>query len=127
VNTGDGMITVNQQVIVANRRPALASPKTSASVHDVPMAVFVQEAIAQHRACGTSPQAKGSERGEPACRPGSVSALSAWTAVIHLGLPLPTASCGLPASIGRAALNRSRRHPDRSREALLTLLQVGFT
>jgi hypothetical protein len=29
--------------------------------------------------------------------------------VIHLGLPLPTASCGLPASIGRAALNRSRR------------------
>ena len=32
-------------------------------------------------------------------------------AVIHLGLPLPTASCGLPASIGRAALNRSRREP----------------
>jgi hypothetical protein len=28
---------------------------------------------------------------------------------IHLGLPLPTASCGLPASIGRAALDRSRR------------------
>src|SRR5919108_1612446 len=32
-------------------------------------------------------------------------------AVIHLGLPLPTASCGLPASIGRAALDRSRRKP----------------
>src|SRR5215472_16102780 len=30
-------------------------------------------------------------------------------AVIHLGLPLPAASCGLPASIGRAALERSRR------------------
>jgi hypothetical protein len=29
--------------------------------------------------------------------------------VIHLGLPLPTASCGLPASIGRAALKHSRR------------------
>src|SRR5215468_1069082 len=28
---------------------------------------------------------------------------------IHLGLPLPAASCGLPASIGRAALDRSRR------------------
>ena len=28
---------------------------------------------------------------------------------IHLGLPLPAASCGLPASIGRAALSRSRR------------------
>jgi hypothetical protein len=32
-------------------------------------------------------------------------------AVIHLGLPLPAASCGLPASIGRAALERSRREP----------------
>jgi hypothetical protein len=30
-------------------------------------------------------------------------------AAIHLGLPLPAASCGLPASIGRAALKRSRR------------------
>ena len=30
---------------------------------------------------------------------------------IHLGLPLPAASCGLPASIGRAALERSRREP----------------
>jgi hypothetical protein len=45
-------------------------------------------------------------------------------AVIHLGLPLPAASCGLPASIGRAALNRSRRKPPAS---LLTLLRVGFT
>ena len=45
-------------------------------------------------------------------------------AVIHLGLPLPTASCGLPASIGRAALNRSRREP---LVPLLTLLRVGFT
>jgi len=32
-------------------------------------------------------------------------------AVIHLGLPLPAASCGLPAGIGRAALDRSRREP----------------
>ena len=31
------------------------------------------------------------------------------TAVIHLGLPLPAVSCGLPAGIGRAALKRSRR------------------
>jgi hypothetical protein len=30
---------------------------------------------------------------------------------IHLGLPLPAASCGLPASIGRAALERSRSRP----------------
>jgi hypothetical protein len=45
--------------------------------------------------------------------------------VIHLGLPLPAASCGLPAGIGRAALNRSRR--SRWRGTLLTLLRVGFT
>ena len=45
-------------------------------------------------------------------------------AVIHLGLPLPTASCGLPASIGRAALERSRREPW---FPFLTLLRVGFT
>jgi hypothetical protein len=44
-------------------------------------------------------------------------------AVIHLGPPLPTVSCGLPAGIGRAALERSRR----SLRALLTLLRVGFT
>jgi len=49
---------------------------------------------------------------------------SRGAAVIHLGLPLPTASCGLPASIGRAALNRSRREP---LVPLLTLLRVGFT
>ena len=38
----------------------------------------------------------------------------ARAAVIHLGLSLPTASCGLPASIGRAALERSRRPAPRS-------------
>ena len=38
-------------------------------------------------------------------------ARSRGAADIHLGLPLPAASCGLPASIGRAALYRSRREP----------------
>ena len=60
------------------------------------------------------------------CRPvGRVlCARSRGAAVIHLGLPLPAASCGLPASIGRAALDRSRREP---LVPLLTLLRVGFT
>ena len=31
------MITVNQQVVVVDRRPVLAPPKTSASLRDVPM------------------------------------------------------------------------------------------
>ena len=47
-------------------------------------------------------------------------------AAIHLGLPLPAASCGLPASIGRAARSRRPRAP-KKRAALVTLLRVGFT
>ncbi len=54
-------------------------------------------------------QARATLRGEPACRPGSVHPRERGPTAIHLGLPLPAASCGLPASIGRAALNRSRR------------------
>jgi len=46
-------------------------------------------------------------------------------AVIHLRLPLPTASCGLPASIGRAALKRSRRPASRRMRALLDLAPGG--
>jgi hypothetical protein len=46
--------------------------------------------------------------GEPACRP-VLCTRSRGPAAIHLGLPLPAASCGLPASIGRAALKHSRR------------------
>jgi hypothetical protein len=55
------------------------------------------------------PQARAWAGGEPACRPGSVHPRKRGPTAIHLGLPLPTASCGLPASIGRATLNRSRR------------------
>jgi integrase len=43
VDIAAGMITVNQQVIVVDRRPVLAPPKTSASVRDVPMPMFVQD------------------------------------------------------------------------------------
>jgi integrase len=40
------MITVSQQVIIVGRCPVLAPPKTSASVRDVPMPRFLQDAIA---------------------------------------------------------------------------------
>ncbi|MEV5747157.1 site-specific integrase [Actinoallomurus sp. NPDC052308] len=43
-----GMITVDQQVVVIDRRPVLASPKTSASIRDVPMPVFLSDAIDEH-------------------------------------------------------------------------------
>jgi hypothetical protein len=71
------------------------------------------------------PQARRVEGGESACRPGSVPRLRGAT-VIHLGLPLPTASCGLPSGIGRAALKRPRGQRLAAR-AFLTLLRVGFT
>src|SRR4051812_26267716 len=64
---------------------------------------------------------------ESACTPGSVHgrlAASRW-AVIHLGLPLPAGSSGLPAGIGRAALERLRRTAA-NRRPFLTLLRVGL-
>jgi hypothetical protein len=76
---------------------------------------------------GPAPGAAVWAAGEPACRPGSVHPPEGGPAAIHLGLPLPAASCGLPASIGRAALQRSRRPAPRRTRTLLTLLQVGFT
>ena len=71
------------------------------------------------------PTPPGGARDEPACRPGSVSARLAATrsATIHLGLPLPTASCGLPASSGGPPSNAHAR----SELLFLTLLRVGFT
>jgi hypothetical protein len=48
VDSATAMVTVNQQVIIADRRPILATPKTSSSVRDLPMPDFVQEAIAEH-------------------------------------------------------------------------------
>jgi len=50
VHTGTGMITVNQQVVIVDRHPVLAEPKTSASKRDVPMPEFLQEEIARHAA-----------------------------------------------------------------------------
>lgn len=47
-NVAAGMITVDQQVIIVDRRPVLASPKTSASLRDVPMPAFVAAAVTGH-------------------------------------------------------------------------------
>ena len=46
-------------------------------------------------------------------------------AVIHLGLPSPAGSSGLPAGIGRATLDRLRSASKPTH--LLALLRVGFT
>ena len=43
-----GMITVDQQVIIVNRHPILAQPKTSASLREVPMPRFVLRAVMAH-------------------------------------------------------------------------------
>src|SRR3954454_19360373 len=70
-------------------------------------------------------QVRRGARDEPACRPGSVPGrlAASRSAAIHLGLPLPTASCGLPASSGGPPSNARAR----SELLFLTLLQVGFT
>lgn len=43
-----GMITVNQQVVIVDRRRVLAPPKTSASLRDVPMSEFLRDALLAH-------------------------------------------------------------------------------
>jgi integrase len=48
VDTQSEMISVSQQVIVVDRRPVLAPPKTSASVRDVPMPLFLKDAADRH-------------------------------------------------------------------------------
>ncbi len=62
---------------------------------------------------------------ESACTPGSVNARLAalrW-ATIHLGLPSPAGSSGLPAGSGGQPSNACAG----TRRPLLTLLRVGFT
>ena len=48
IDTECGMITVDQQVVVVDRRPVLATPKASASLRDVPMPRFVAQAVEAH-------------------------------------------------------------------------------
>lgn len=48
IDAAAGMITVNQQVIIVDRRPILAPPKTSASLRDVPMPAFLLSAVTAH-------------------------------------------------------------------------------
>jgi integrase len=48
IDAAAGMITVDQQVIIVDRRPVLAPPKTSASFRDVPMPRFVLDVVMDH-------------------------------------------------------------------------------
>ena len=73
-----------------------------------------------HRVRG---DAQAREGDELACKPDPVVGLHR-PVIIHLGLPLPTASCGLPAGIERATRLRSSASFPSPR--LLTLLRVGF-
>ena len=45
-----GMITINQQVVIVDRCPVLAPPKTSASLRDVPMPRFLLDRVTDHTA-----------------------------------------------------------------------------
>ncbi|MFI9554435.1 tyrosine-type recombinase/integrase [Nonomuraea endophytica] len=44
----EGMITVDQQVVVIKSRPMLGTPKSPASVREVPMPAFVAAALKEH-------------------------------------------------------------------------------
>jgi len=48
IDAPSAMITVDQQVVVVERRPVLAMPKTSASLRDVPMSHFVLRTVEAH-------------------------------------------------------------------------------
>jgi integrase len=48
IDAAAGMITIDQQVIIVDRHPVLAPPKTSASLRDVPMPRFVLRAAMAH-------------------------------------------------------------------------------
>jgi integrase len=50
IDSASGMITIDQQVIIVDRRPVLADPKTSSSLRDVPMPAFLLKAVTGH--CG---------------------------------------------------------------------------
>jgi integrase len=66
VDQAVGMITVDQQVVILDSQPLLASPKTSASVRDVPMPEFVARAITEH----AGHFALGEDEDEVLCRTG---------------------------------------------------------
>jgi integrase len=48
IDAVSGMLRVDQQVIIVNRLPALAPPKTVASVREVPVPRFLLDAIQRH-------------------------------------------------------------------------------
>jgi integrase len=50
IDADAGMITIDRQVVVVDRRPVLAPPKTSASLRDVPMPRFLLDAVTDHAA-----------------------------------------------------------------------------
>lgn len=44
----DGMLMVDQQVVIVDRRPTLAVPRTRASIRDVPLPELLSDALARH-------------------------------------------------------------------------------
>ena len=50
IDADAGMITIDRQVVVVDRCPVLAPPKTSASLRDVPMPRFLLDAVTDHAA-----------------------------------------------------------------------------
>jgi hypothetical protein len=122
-----GMTGVDEMVAAAARQPAGTLMLRSDRLTPAELAgeVLAAAGMSDHELRASAGQSRGRRASRPVGR--VLCTRLRGPAAIHLGLPLPAVSCGLPASIGRAALKRSRRPCSRSRKALLTLLRVGFT
>ena len=115
--------------VVTSPRPTAGSARNSVPPHRSRRAcVPCEVGLVGHCATNVAlppPIGRGSAD-ELACKPDSVSGrlAAARMAAIHLGLPSPTGSCGLPAGSGGQPSNACAGAADRS---LLALLRVGFT
>jgi hypothetical protein len=115
--------TVNfDQDVLDRARPTPTLPSAPRVVHMRRMWHFLRGGYGPRRKGareGTGPGGaepprgtRGKNTNESACKPDPVPG-SPRVAAIHLGLPSPAGSSGLPAGIGRAALERLRRRRTR--------------
>ncbi len=95
IDAAAGMMTVDQQVVVVDRRPVLAPPKTSASLRDVPMPRFV-------RRCGDRATSTGSDSASTTC-------CAARRGERFCGATTTTARSGSPRSAAAGTARRTRR------------------
>ncbi len=122
----DGKVTQSRHGVEANDGRSVRDGFLNLAPHGIGVPPQCAPGAELHRALGRSQREKrgtGFGADESACRPGSVAGFRR-PAAIHLGPPLPAASSGLPARLGRAALERRARDAPRG-ASLLDLAPGG--